>query len=209
MPGALPEVLIPQGQSEVSKRRAPGSVEQEVRRLDVAVEHVVTVGIMQCIADDGDQLGGLGISEPSTTKPGRQIATFHILGHNIISLILGTSHIIDRHDVGMGEAGDDAGFVEVRLDVHESGRMEMARYFDGDVPVELSVVGQVDSPEPPFAEDPDHPVSTDTGRRASGPVPAVTPRRTSGAGAAHCVSRGAGTFFGTATTSASECFMKA
>ncbi len=114
---AFAEVLIFQGQPEVGERRDSRRVEQDVRGLDVAMEQVVSVRVMQRLAEDGDQFGGLGKGGPPVTKPVSQVAAIHILGHNVAPVVLGAAHVVDRYDVRVGEPGDDPGFAEVGLDV--------------------------------------------------------------------------------------------
>ena len=119
---------------------------------------------MQRLAEHGDQPGGLGEAQAASTEPGRQVAPVHVFGHDVTSAVVGPAHVVDRHDVRVGEPGDDPGFVEVRLDVHGPGRLDVEGDLDGDVPVELRVVGQVDPTETALAQDPDHAVSADVGR---------------------------------------------
>ncbi len=119
---------------------------------------------MQCLAEDGDQLGGLDVGDTALAKSGSQVAAIHVFGHDVTPAVLGAAHVEDRHDVRVGQPGDDPGFLEIGLDVQEPGRLEVEGDLDGNVAVELGVLSQVDPTEPTLAEDPDHTVSANVSR---------------------------------------------
>ncbi len=98
-------------------------IEQDIRGLDVPVKEVMNMSVVQCLAEDRDHLGGLGNGKPSATKPGGEVAPIHILGHHVTVAVLGAAHVVDRHDVRMGEPGDDPGFLEVGLNIQEPRRL--------------------------------------------------------------------------------------
>ena len=61
----------------------------------------------------------------------------------------------------MVEAGDGAGFGQVGFGVFGPGDEPAVRHLDGDEPLQLLVVGQVDEAEAAFAQDSLDPVATD------------------------------------------------
>jgi hypothetical protein len=60
---------------------------------------------------------------------------------------------MDRHDVRVVQAGQRAGLSKVGFDVGRlRGQLPM-RHFDGHVPLQLIITGQVDQPESALAQD--------------------------------------------------------
>ena len=93
--------------------------------------------------------------------PGRQVAALDELRDDEAQAVLGAAHVEDRHDVGVVQAGQDAGFGEVRLELLGLGDAFRVRHLDGDRAVEFIVMGQIDPPEPALTEPTDDPVAPD------------------------------------------------
>src|SRR5207253_11267673 len=56
---SLAEYDVAQGQAEVGDDRVAFGVEQDVGRLDVAMDQAALMGMMQCLGGTGDDLGRL------------------------------------------------------------------------------------------------------------------------------------------------------
>ncbi len=63
--------------------------------------------------------------------------------------------------MGVVEAGEDAGFVEVCVDILGLRDSIWAGNFDRNRPVEVIVVGKIDPSEPALAQDPEDRVTPD------------------------------------------------
>ena len=64
----------------------------------------------------------------------------------------------------MIEVGDGAGFGQIGFGVFGPSDQLGVRHLDGDEPLQLVVVGQVDEAEAALAQDSFHPVATDAFR---------------------------------------------
>ena len=78
----------------------------------------------------------------------RKVAAFDELGDDEAETIVRATHVIDRHDMGMVQAGKDAGFVQVSLDILGMGDSFRAWDFDRDGAVEIVIEGKIDPSEP-------------------------------------------------------------
>jgi hypothetical protein len=58
---------------------------------------------------------------------------------------------MNGHNVGVIQAGQNASLSQIGLHVFQPARLIQVRYLDGDKPVQVVVVGQIDSPEAAFA----------------------------------------------------------
>ena len=109
------------------------------------------VGVVQGVGDRGDQFRRLVKAGASLSLIlVRQVAAFDELRDDEAETVVGATHVVDRHDVGMVQAGEDAGFVQVRLDILGVGDSFGVRHLDRDGAVEVVVVGQIDPPNPPW-----------------------------------------------------------
>ena len=68
---------------------------------------------------------------------------------------------MDRDDVRVVQAGQDAGFGQVRLDILRPGDPLRVGDLDGHRAVEVVIMGQIDAPEAALTQEPDHPVTID------------------------------------------------
>ncbi len=75
------------------------------------------------------------------------------------SSVLPTS--MDRHDVGMIEVGDDAGFGQIGFGIFGGGYSITVRHFDCNRATQLVVMGQINEAEATFAQDFLYPIPTD------------------------------------------------
>ena len=72
-----------------------------------------------------------------------------------------------RHNTGMIEIGDRAGFCQIRFGVFWFGDQLGMGHLDGDQPIQLLVVRQIDESEAAFAQDLFNAVTTDLCKRLS------------------------------------------
>ena len=117
-PRTLAEVLVLQGQPEVGHERLARGVDQDVGRLDVPMDQPSGVGVVQGLGDRRHQFRRLpeGQVEPALILTARSLPSMNFeTTKQRPSSVRPTS--IDRDDVGVVEAGEDAGFGQVRLDV--------------------------------------------------------------------------------------------
>ena len=106
----LAEVLVLEGESEVRETGFARSVDQDVGRLDVPVDQPSGVGVMQGFGDRGNQFRRIPEGRSSLSNPDRQVAAFDELRDHEAKTIVRATHVVDRHDVGMVQPGEDAGF---------------------------------------------------------------------------------------------------
>ena len=72
---------------------------------------------MQCVGDRGDQFRRIPERKASLSDPDRQVAAFDELRHDEAESVVGATHIVNRHDVGMVQPGEDLGFNEKRFQI--------------------------------------------------------------------------------------------
>src|SRR5262249_37846286 len=68
------------------------------------------------------------------------------------------------------ECGDDASFGQIELGVFGAGDEMTVGHFDGDEPLQLVVVSEIDDPETSFSQDACHSVTPDMLRCGSGSI---------------------------------------
>ena len=123
-------------------------------------------GVVQRLGDRRHQLGRFPERRPSLAQPLRQIAARHVPGDDVAEPVVRSAHVVHGDDVRVVEPGDGACFGQVRLDVGRAGDALGVGDLDRHRTVEVVVVRQVDPPESPLAQRPDHPVSADGTRVA-------------------------------------------
>ncbi len=82
--------------------------------------------------------------------------------------LVGAADIVDRHDVRVVEVGDGAGFGQIGFGVFGASHQLGVRHLDGDEPLQLVVVGEVDEAEAALAQDFLDAVATDVLRLRGG-----------------------------------------
>jgi hypothetical protein len=85
------------GQPEVADLGVPLTVQQDVARLEIAVNDSALVSVRNGLRHLLDQLGSLPRSERTILDSIRQAATFHV-AHREIVLALVLTHLEDGHD---------------------------------------------------------------------------------------------------------------
>ena len=77
--------------------------------------------------------------------------------------------IVDRHDVGMVQLGEDSGFVEKGLDILGVGDPLRVGHLDGDRAIEVIVVSKIDPSESALTQRPEpHNDRSSRGARPAG-----------------------------------------
>ncbi len=139
---------------------------------------------MEGVGDYCDQSRRLREGESAFRDPVGQIAALDQLRDDEAESVVGGPDIVDRHDVGVVEGGEDAGLGEVGFDSLAIAHPAGVRHLDGNGAVQLFVASQVDAPEAALAEDLLDPVATDPhgqvggkGERGIGPRPLFGRRR--------------------------------
>jgi hypothetical protein len=111
------------------------------------------VGRGQCIADSSHDLGRLGrLQCCAGHEEVAQVVSGDVLHDHVIGLVLGGAPVVDRHDVGVGEASRGPGLV--LEPVHELGVVRQGRVEDlyRHGPVEKHIVAPIDLAHAPGGE---------------------------------------------------------
>src|SRR5262249_12973931 len=111
------EILVAQGQAEIGHHRAAGGVEQDVGRLDVAVDQTALVGVVQRLGNSGRNFHRLRDGRPGLFQALLQVGPFDEFGDEEAGAVLATANVVDWHDVGVVQAGEDARLGQVGFDV--------------------------------------------------------------------------------------------
>ncbi len=137
-PGGLAHRL---GDAEVGDQRVPAR-EQNVLRLDVAVHHVLGVGVGQRVGHLDQDLHGLVDRQLAlAADPVTEIVPVDG-GHHVVEKALGLARVVQRQDVRMLQPGRDLDLPEEALRTH--GRRQLAaQHLHGDFAPVLHVLGQV------------------------------------------------------------------
>ena len=109
----LADVLFPQGQPEIGHERLAALVEQDVARLDVPMHQPLLVGVVQRLGHRRHQFDRFVERQPGLLEPRGEVGAFDVLRDDETGELLGAADIVDRHDVGVIEVGDGAGFGQV------------------------------------------------------------------------------------------------
>ena len=162
-PPTLAEVLILEGKPEIGHAGFARGVDQDVGGLDVPVDQPSAMGVMQGVGDRGDQFRRIPEGRASLFHPDCQVASFDELRDDEAEPVFRAAHVVDRHDVGMVQLGENSGFDEKRFHILGAGDSFGVRHLDGDRAVEVIVVSQIDPSEPALTEPADDPVAPDLG----------------------------------------------
>ena len=116
-PATLAEILFPERKTEVGNERLARGIDQDVGGLDVPVDQAPCMSVMQGFGDRRHQSRRFVKTGACFLDPRGKIAPLDELGDDEAETIVGAPHVVNRHDMGMVEAGNDAGFVQVSLDI--------------------------------------------------------------------------------------------
>ena len=106
--------------------------------------------------------------QPGLLEPRGEVGAVDVLRDDVAGELLGAADIEDGHDVRVVEVGDGAGFGQVGFGGFGAIDELAMRHLDGDEPLQLVVVGEVDEAEAALARA--------LSRRGSDRCAAVAPR---------------------------------
>ena len=133
------------GQPEVGDPRVAVLVEEDVGRLEVAVDHAALVGVLDGLGDLADQPGGLARGQRTVGKALGEALPLDET-HLKVMLALVLANLVDRHDAGMVEVGGRLGLAVEPLDVGLIGELAGEDHLECDGPVEADLPGLEDDP---------------------------------------------------------------
>ena len=131
-------------QTEIGHLHFPGGGDQEVFRLDVAVNHPLPRRPIEGRADlrqHGESLAG--VEWPALLQPGPERRAGDIfLGEEMVPV--DAVDLVDLHDVAMHEPGGSPGFLREAKHGAGSGRRLLAEHLDGDGPRQRCLLREID-----------------------------------------------------------------
>ena len=138
--------------AEVGHHRV-AAAQQDVGRLDVAVDDAALVRIGQRLGDFARDLERvldrqLGLA----LDPVPQGLAFHVR-HDVVEQALGLARFVHRQDVRMGEPCGDLHFAEEAIGAERRGELR-PHHLHRHAAMVLEVLGEVDRRHPAFAQDP-------------------------------------------------------
>ena len=127
------------------------ALQQDVLRLDVAVDDLALVGVLQRfgrLADDPE-----GVLDGKLVLPDEPVAERLALdeGHDIVEEAVGHPRVVQAEDVGVLELGGDADFAEETVGT-DGGRQLRLEDLDGHHALVLRVAGKVDEGHPALTQ---------------------------------------------------------
>ena len=155
-PGAGEALVVsgqPAGDTEVGHQRVAIGGEEQVLRLDVAVDHAMVVGVLEGLGRfAGDAHRVLDRKLPLARQPVAQRFALY-KGHGEPELAGGFAGVMDRENVRMLQAGGGLDLALEAVGAERLGQFGM-EHLEGHRPFVPEVVGQVDrghAPAPEFA----------------------------------------------------------
>ena len=131
------------GDAEVGDDRLT-LLEQDVLGLDVAVDHVEPVGVGQRAGHgSGDTERHVHRQRPLAGQPVAQALAARVR-HDEVEQAVAFAGVVQRQDLGMGQAGGDPDLAEKPLRLVPAGRRVGPQHLDGHLPGVLHVLGQID-----------------------------------------------------------------
>ena len=106
--------------------------------------------------------------QPGLLEPRGEVGAVDVLRDDEAGAVLGAADIEDGNDVRMIEVGDGAGFGQVGFGGFGAIHQLAMRHLDGDEPLQLVVVGEIDEAEAALTEDFLDAVATDVLRLRGG-----------------------------------------
>ena len=125
-------------QAEVGHLGTSQRVEQDIRRLQIAVDHTFVVRIFDRIGHLADQLGRLAWRQRAVRDLRRQACPLHEPhAEEVLTVVL--ADLVDRHDAGMIEIGSGFGFQVEALDLVFARELPGQDHLERDGPVEADL----------------------------------------------------------------------
>ena len=150
---SLAHILFAQRQAEIPDKRLATLVEQDIAGLDVPMHEPLLVGVMQRLRHRRHQFDGFVQRQPGLLEPGGEVGAIDVLRDDVAGAVFGATDIEDRNDVRMIEVGDGTGFGQVGIGGFGVIHQLAVRQLNGDEPLQLIVVGQIDEAEAALTED--------------------------------------------------------
>jgi hypothetical protein len=139
------------GDAEVGDLHAALRVEEEVFRLDVAVEHAALVGVLERLADLRHHRERLGGREAAGVHRLPQVHAVHVL-HEQVREAAGLAEVEHAHDAGVREAREQPALAQEALgEVRVRGERD-GQELQRDQPVEMRLPGLEDEAHAARAE---------------------------------------------------------
>jgi hypothetical protein len=137
--------------AEVGEEGVAARVEEDVARLEIAVDDAARVRLVERLGHAADDAADLGEAERAARHAVEERAARHVAHHDE-RLFLVLAVVVDGDDVGVFERSDDLGFaLEARAELLVEG--ELARQdFDRDLPLHVRVAREVDDRHPAPAQ---------------------------------------------------------
>jgi hypothetical protein len=164
----LAHVLFAQGQPEIRHEGLAAPVEQDVARLDVPMHQTLLVGVVQRLGHRRHQLDRFVDRQPGLLEPRGEVGAVDVLRDDVAGAACGAADIEDRNNLRVIEVGDGAGFGQVGFGGFGAIHQLAMRHVDGDKPLQLVIVGEIDEAEATVTEDFFNAVATDVLRLRSG-----------------------------------------
>ena len=96
-----------EGEAEVHQHRRAVGGEDDVRRLDVAVDDEPGVGVGQGVGHGGHDPGRLRPGRAVLPQPLAEVGAVEVIGDDV-HLPLVHADVVDRHDAGVAQLGEPA-----------------------------------------------------------------------------------------------------
>jgi hypothetical protein len=142
--GGILEAL---GEAEVGNVRLAGVVEEDVRWLQIAVQHAVAMGVIDGVGDRRHHgRGGAGIPGQLRESLG-EAAAFDQL-HRVVRLPRFGADFVDGNDVSVIEPGGVLGFGAKALEVGGRGQFAGANHLQRDGAIEADLTRPIDDAHP-------------------------------------------------------------
>jgi len=155
-------VLVRQGEAEIDEHRPAALGEDDVRRLEVAVDDAACVGVGEGVGHLGGHARGLGRARRRGLRPLGQAGTGEQFGHDE-AVRAGDGHVVDGDDAGVAQLREGAGLAQQLVGVGGAGAGGLDRHAPAEPPVERLVHG----PEP---APPDRPFQGETVAERGGKI---------------------------------------
>ena len=149
---SLADVLFSECQPKINDVRLAVVANQNVAGFHIPMDQSLLVGVVQGIRHGRDQFGSFPVLEPMLLDLRGEIGSLDVFGNDVAGTVLCAADIMHRDDAGMIEIGDRASFGEIRLCIFRLRDQLGVRNLDGNGPVQLLILGQIDKAEAAFAE---------------------------------------------------------
>ena len=125
----------------------PLAVEHDVRRLEIAVHDSVSMRVVQCRCDRGDELRRFPSLQSLSLESFCERASFDELFDQIVDARFGTTRSEKKHDARMLELRGASSLVEKALDLLATRQASGSENLDGDGSIELRIACSIDGSE--------------------------------------------------------------